>query len=132
MVIAFVMHTLSSILTMDYYTDPNYFPVWSNIMMPGEGSPPAEFTYYSLGFAFIIGLIYSYIYSRINKIFKIKSAVKKGLKYGFAIFLIAGIPFFLTTFLLINLPLSLLIYWLIIDGLLTYLIGGIAIAKIIK
>ena len=130
-VVAYVLHTISAMITMNYYTDPNYFAVWSKIMMPTAGPPPIEFTYYSLAFSFIVALIYSYIYVDLKNIIK-GTAIKKGLKYGFLIFLLEGIPFFFTTYLLVNLPLGLLIYWLIIDGLLTYLIGGIAIAWLNK
>lgn len=131
MIVGYVMHTLSAIATMNYYLDPNYFSVWSKIMMPQAGPPPIEFTYYSLAFTFIVGIIYSYIYSRISSFFKTKNTVRKGVKYGLALFLIAGIPAFLSLYLLINLPVGLLIAWLMVDNLLTYLIGGIVIAKII-
>ena len=131
LIIGQVMHTVSSILTMDYYTDPNYFAVWSKIMMPGMGPPPTEFYVYSILSSFIVGLIYSYVYVRVKEIMK-GTAMKKGMKYGLAIFLMAGIPFFLSVYLLVNLPLGLLVYWLIIDGLLTYLLGGMAIAWLSK
>jgi hypothetical protein len=131
LVIAMVMNTVSSLLTMDYYKDPNYFAVWSKVMMPAEGAPPATFYYLSVTFLFIVGLIYSYIYGKVKGILKGK-VMCKGLWYGFGLFLIAGIPFFFSLYLLINLPLSLLIYWLVIDGLLTYLLGGIAIAWLNK
>jgi hypothetical protein len=129
--IGLIMNTVSSLLTMDYYKDPNYFAVWSRVMMPAEGAPPANFYYYSISFSFIVGLIYSYIYSRVKGMLK-GTAINKGLRYGFVLFLMAGIPFFFSLYLLINLPLSLLIYWLVIDGLLAYLLGGIAIAWLNK
>ena len=131
LVIAQVLHTVSTMLTMNYYLDPNYFAVWSKIMMPTAGPPPMEFYYYSLGFGLIIGIIYSYIYANVKNIMK-GTVIKKGLKYGFAIFLMAGIPSFLSIYLLINLPLGLLVYWLIIDQLLTFLFGGVAIAWLNK
>ena len=131
LVIGQILHMASSILTMNYYMDPSYFAVWSKVMMPGPGAPLAIFYYYSVLFIFIVGLIYSYIYSRVKGILK-GTTVNKGLKYGLGLFLIAGAPFFFSMYLLINLPLSLLIYWLLIDGLLTYLLGGIAIAWLNK
>ena len=132
LIIAQVLHFASIFLTMDYYLDSNYFGVWSKTMMPAAGAPPMEFYYYSIAFGFVVGLIYSYIYSKVSDFMKAPTVVKKGLKFGFAIFLIAGIPFFFTMYLLINLPLGLLLYWLFIDGLLTYLLGGLAIAWIQK
>ena len=131
-IIALIINTVSAMLTMSYYLDPNYFEVWSKLMMPTAGPPPAEFTYYSIAFSFIAGLIYSFVYSKAMVLFKTKSALKKGLKYGFGLFLLAGIPFFLSVYLLINLPLGLLISWLIFNGLIQYLLGGIAIAEIVK
>jgi len=131
LIIAQVMHTVSSMLTMSYYMDSNYYAVWSKIMMPAAGAPPMSFYYYSLTFGFVIGVIFSAIYSKRRETFK-GDFVHKGLMYGSGLFLVVGIPFFLTTYLMINLPLSLLIYWLLIDGLLTYLLGGIAIAWLNK
>jgi hypothetical protein len=131
LVVAQVLHVISTMLTMSYYTDANYFAVWSKIMMPAEGAPPMSFYYYSLAFGFITGMIFSTIYSKRRETFK-GDILHKGLTYGFGLFLVAGIPYFLTTYLLINLPLGLLAYWLIIDGLLTYLVGGIAIAWLNK
>ena len=131
LVIGLIMNTVSSLLTMDYYKNPNYFAVWSKVMMPGQGAPPATFYYYSVAFLFIVGLIYSFIYGKVKGLLK-GTTILKGLRYGFALFLMAGIPFFFSLYLLINLPLSLLIYWLVIDGLLTYLLGGIAIAWLNK
>ncbi len=131
-VIGKIVNTLSAMLTMSYYMDPNYFAVWSKIMMPGPGPPPAEFTYYGIAFAFISGLIFTYIYTKVNSVIKDKNWMQKGLKYGFGVFLIAGIPMFLSMYLLINLPLELLVEWMIVDGLVVYLLCGIAVSKIMK
>jgi len=131
-VIGKIVNTLSAMLTMSYYMDPNYFAVWSKIMMPGPGPPPAEFTYYGIAFAFISGLIFSYIYTKVSSVIKDKGWMQKGLKYGFGVFLIAGIPMFLSMYLLINLPLELLVEWMIVDGLIVYLLCGIAVSKIMK
>ena len=127
-----VINTLSAFLTMGYYMDPNYFAVWSKIMMPGPGPPPAEFTYYGIAFAFIYGLIFSYVYMKVSGILKGKNWMQKGLRYGFGVFLIAGVPMFLNMYLLINLPLGLLVEWAIVDGLIAYLLTGIAVAKIME
>ncbi len=43
-ILAQIVHTLESILTMGYYTDPAYFQVWSKVMMPAAGPPPASAT----------------------------------------------------------------------------------------
>lgn len=131
-VIAFVINTLSSYLTMNYYTDSNYFAVWSKIMMPNAGPPPSSFYYYSIAFDFIGGLILCFIYSKVKGIFKNKSVMQKGLRFGIGLFLVSGIPFFMSMYLLINLPLGLLISWLIFNGLLVNIFAGIVIAKIFE
>jgi chromate transport protein ChrA len=129
-IIAQVIHTAESMATMSFYTDPTYFGVWSKIMMPGEGPPPTEFYYYSIVFAVITGIIYAVIFEMIKKSIPRKTAINQGLYFGFLLFLL-GIPWTLTMYLLINLPSVLLFYWsmtsLVID-----LIGGAAIAKIMK
>jgi hypothetical protein len=77
-------------------------------------------------------LILSFIYSRIQGIFKNKSVLQKGLRFAIGMFLVSGIPFFMNMYLLINLPLGLLISWLIFSGLLVNIFAGIAIAKIFE
>jgi hypothetical protein len=129
-VIAQVIHMIESFATMNFYTDPAYFAVWSKIMMPGEGAPPTEFYIYSIIFGVITGIIYAVIYAIINKSLPEKTFVKQGIYFGFLLFLI-GIPMSLTMYLLINLPALLLVYWSI-SSLIIDLIGGIIIAKIVK
>ncbi|MCJ7743432.1 MAG: hypothetical protein MUO99_02595, partial [Dehalococcoidales bacterium] len=42
--------TLGAMADMNYYLDANYFPVWSKIMMPAAGPPPATFMYTGIVF----------------------------------------------------------------------------------
>ncbi len=131
-ILAQIFHSVSTFLTMEYYLDPKFLPVWSKTMMPTAGPPPMEFLYLTIVFSFITGLLFSIVYSFIATCIPGKGATSKGVNYGLILFLISGIPFFLTNYLLINLPLMLLVYWLVIDGLLLYLAGGVAIANINK
>jgi hypothetical protein len=126
-----IVHTVGAMLTMDYYMDPNYFSVWSKLMMPAAGAPPAEFFFYSIGFGFIIALIYTYVYTVLKKAVPGADYVKKGLSYGALLFLIANIPGTLSMMLLLNLPLGLLVGWAI-EGLVIALLGGIIIAKFLE
>ena len=128
-IIAQIIHTVESMATMSFYTDPAYFGVWSKIMMPGAGAPPMEFYIYSIVFSFITGIIYAIIYSIINKSMPGKTIFNKGLNFGLFLFFIA-IPWSLTMYLLINLPAMLLAYWAI-SGLIVNLIFGIIVAKLI-
>ena len=129
-IIAQVFHIVEAYATMDFYKDPAYFSVWSKIMMPGEGAPPNEFYYYSIMFSIITGIIFAVVYETIKKGLPGES-IRKGFYYGFLVFLISGIPFFLTMYLLINLPTTLLIVWLA-DSLIIYLIVGAIIAWLNK
>ena len=129
-IISQIIHTIESFATMNFYMDSTYFGVWSKIMMPTAGAPPAEFYYYSIIFAVITGIIYAIVYEMIKKSLPAKTLTKQGLYFGLLLFLLS-IPFSLTMYLLINLPTLLLVYWSV-SGLVIYLIGGIVIARIMK
>ncbi|MEW6295364.1 MAG: hypothetical protein AB1467_03670 [Candidatus Diapherotrites archaeon] len=130
-VIGYIIHILGAMASMSYYLDPNYFAVWSKIMMPAAGPPPAEFTYYSIAFGFIAALLYAIVYSEIKKAVPGKDATEKGLNYGLILFLVAAIPSSLSMILLINLPAMLVVEWAI-ESLIIFLLGGMTIAKIVK
>lgn len=130
-VIAQILHTVEAILTMDYYLNPAYLQVWSKIMMPKAGPPPTEFYYFSIAFAFVTWFLFAFAYSKLNSAIKEKSDLKKGLKFGSIIFLVAGIPMSLTFYLLINLPSIILASWLV-SSFLLYLVGGIVAAKLVR
>ena len=131
LVIAQVVYTLGVFADMGYYTDPNYFPLWSKLMMPAAGPPPIEFTLASMAFQFIAGLLFALVYAVVKGSVPGKGWKNKGLMYGFLIFLVAGIPFTLTLTLLINLPPGLILSWML-QGLVTYLLAGLALARIVK
>jgi len=139
-IIAQIIHTIESFATMNFYTDPKYFSVWSTIMMPVQGPPPTEFYIYSIVFGIIAGIIYAVVYEMVKKSLPVGTVLKQGffssttfkhgLYFGLLLFLI-GIPMSLMMYLLINLPTMLLVYWSI-SGLIVNLIGGVVIARIMK
>ncbi|MDO8741486.1 MAG: hypothetical protein Q7J54_08050 [Candidatus Woesearchaeota archaeon] len=129
-IIAQIVHTIGAFLTMSYYTDANYFAIWSKLMMPSAAPPGWEFYAYAIGFSIITGILLSIVYVMVSCCFS-GSAFKKGALYGVLLFLAAGIPSALSLYLLISLPLALIISWAI-GGLVAYLIGGIIIAAINK
>lgn len=130
-VISQIVHTIGTMLTLPFYQDPNYFSVWSNLMMPKAGSPTLNFMLLSFVFALINGLIFASIYALIRKGLPGQSDASKGLLYGLFVFLLAGIYMFFTWILLINLPMMLLVAW-IIEALIIDLAVGLITAKIIK
>jgi hypothetical protein len=130
-IVAETIHTLESVATLGYYLDPAYFGVWSKIMMPTAGPPPAEFYYYSALFALVSWGIFGFVYDRLGGAIRGTQGFRRGLKFGALIFLAAGIPTALTMYLLINLPSGLLAVWTF-DQLILYLIGGVVAAKLIR
>ncbi len=129
-IIAQIVHTIGASLTMGYYQDPAYFKVWSKLMMPSEGPPPASFVLASLGHGLITSIIFAFVYSMIKGAIPGGTPVRKGLNYGLLIFLIAGVTFPLTLLLLINLPLGLILSWSA-EALVIYLIGGLLVVRFI-
>ena len=128
-IVAQVIHTLEAFATMGYYSDPAFFAVWSKVMMPGPGAPPASFYIYSLVFGFITALIVGYGYGMVKSAIP-GTGMRKGINYGLFLFFIVGIPYFLSTYLLINLPLGLLVTWLV-SGLIIFAFGGIIFWKLL-
>lgn len=130
-VIAQIIHTIGAMLSMSYYLMSDYFPVWSKLMMPSAGPPPASFMYYGIAFGLITGILLALVYSVIKGAVPGKQVYKKGIVYGMLLFLAAGVPGALSMYLLINLPAGLIWGWTV-EFLVIYLLGGMAIAKIVK
>ncbi len=130
-IVAQVVHTAGAFLTMSYYTDPAYFPVWSKVMMPSNAAPGMEFYALSLAFGVAAALIYGGAYSVIMKAIPGKDAMCKGLNFGAMLFLIGSVPGSLGMYLLINLPAALIGMWAI-ENLVISLLGGIIIARMVK
>jgi hypothetical protein len=55
-VISFVVRQVEAVLTLKYYMMPQYFGVWSKVMMPAAGPPPASFVVTSLVFTLVTGV----------------------------------------------------------------------------
>jgi len=123
--------TLGAMADMNYYLDANYFPVWSKIMMPAAGPPPATFMYTGIVFQLVTGFLFALVYNVIKGAVPGKGWKNNGLMYGFLVFLVAGIPTTLMLILLINLPLGLLLSWML-QSLVVYLLMGLVTAKIVK
>lgn len=126
-----IIRIIGAMITMSFYLDPNYFSVWSKIMMPGAGAPPLSFTLISLTFSFINGIIFALVYAILKSSIPGQTLAKRGLMFGLLAFLLAGVAMFFTLVLLINLPIVLLVYWAF-ESLVIYLLLGLITAKIIK
>jgi hypothetical protein len=129
-VIAQLIHSLAVFIEMPYYLDQNYFSVWSKLMMPTAGPPPASFTYYSLAFNLIIGITLAFVYNLVSKGLPGRG-IKKGLVFGLISATISIVSSSLSFILLVNLPIMLIVYWAI-ENLIIYLITGMIFYKILK
>ena len=130
-VLAQIIHTVGAFLTMGYYTMPDYFAVWSNIMMPAAGPPPNSFYVYSIIVGIVSGILIALVYGVVKGSVPGRTAAKRGLNYGLLVFLVGGIPGYLSILLLINLPALLILYWAI-ETLIVNLVGGMIIARIVR
>ncbi len=128
-VVAQIIHTIGSILLMGYYLDPAYFDVWSRIMMPTAGPPPAKFFFLSIDLGLVTSIIYVYAYVILNKSIPGKGWVRNGLNFGALLFLIGTLPGMLSLVLLINLPYLLILGW-IAEGLVVMMVGGVITARL--
>jgi hypothetical protein len=127
--IGYLVHMAEAILTMDYYLDPAYFDVWSKVMMPEPGLPPAEFTYLSLIFGFAVALIYIWAYKMVEPALDgLDGRLRKGLFFGVLLFVLGVVPGSLSLYLLVNIP-SALIGWWTLSGLVVAFIDGVIIAR---
>jgi len=131
LVLSLIVHNLGATIGMGYYMDTKYADVWSKIMMPEPGPPPASFMFYSIIFSLINSFFFVFVYLIISESVPGTGLVKKGFFYGLIVFMISGISSSLGMTLLINLPCGLILLWAI-ETLIIYIIGGIIVAIIAK
>ncbi len=112
--------------TMDIYMMPEYFPVWSKLMMPDMGPPPAIFYVISISTSVGLALLYSALFHVLQAGIP-GTGIRKGLNYGVVLFLLSSLPSMLGMWMLINLPVKFFIASLGF-GLINYLIGGAVIS----
>jgi len=129
-VIAMIVNIAIAQFTMDYYTNPVYFDVWSDIMMPDEGPPPVNFYLFSAIFQLITAIFFVFIYYLAASVIPAKKT-GRGLIYGIFVFLIGRIPCLLTLILLINLPVALILWWALAD-LIIVLLAGLFTSFLVK
>jgi len=131
LVLSQIVHGLGATIGMGYYMNDIYADVWSKIMMPEPGPPPASFMFYSIIFTLINSFFFVFVYLIISESVPGTGLVKKGFFYGLIVFMICGISSSLGMILLINLPCGLILLWAI-EALIIYIIGGIIVAIIAK
>jgi len=128
-VIAHIFHYAGVLLTMDYYTNPLYFPLWSKLMMPEPGAPPTGFFIATLVVNLAIGFVFAGMYSILKKAVPGKK-LRKGVNYGIILFFLTCVPWILVTYLLLAVPEMLLLAWTA-ESLIIYTLGGMAFSKLL-
>jgi hypothetical protein len=130
MIISFVMNMAISWLTMGFYMMPQYWPVWSKVMMPEAGPPPTSFYIWALIFDFITGLVLAKLYVHIRQTIG-QSLWSKVICFTCILTGLSIVFFTFPLYLLINLPLTLILYWLG-GSIVSYFIISIFFVKIMK
>jgi hypothetical protein len=129
-VIATIIHQIEAIVSMKYYMMPEYFGVWSKLMMPKAGPPPLDFFITSTILTFTTGvslaLVYYYIRDMLPKNFRERVLLFADLLIG-----LQFIFFTLPVYLLFNLPIALLVSWFISSFFILFAASYISV-KIIK
>jgi len=125
-----IIHSIGAVATMEYYTDPQHFNLWSELMMPGEGPPGTAFFAASLALNFLAGMIFAGMYVLLRKAIP-GDGLRKGINYGFILFLISSVPMAFSSYLTLAIPLALLMAWSV-EALAIFLVSGLVFAKLLQ
>jgi hypothetical protein len=128
-IIASVIRQVEVFVTLDYYTNPDYFGLWSKVMMPGKGAPPPGFVVYSLLFAFYGGVVLATLYDLI-KSFLAKGFWQRVLSFTDVVVGLILVLFYMPVYLLFNIPFGLLVSWFI-SGVIIIFVSSIVFAKLL-
>lgn len=130
LIIAAIVRQFEVILTMTYYQMPEFFGVWSKLMMPSVGPPPASFLFTSLLFSFLTGVTLAGFYDFV------KSQLPKNKTQRIFCFteveVVLSLVFFsLPVYLLFNLPFVLLVSWFVSSAVI-FLLSSAVFVKLLK
>lgn len=129
-VVTTVFRQIEALVTMKYYLMPEYFGVWSKLMMPNAGPPPMSFFITSVIIALVsgisLGLVYYYIRDMLPKQFWKRVFFFADLCIG-----LGFIFFTLPVYLMFNVPVGLLVSWFI-TGFVILVVTSFTFVKILK
>jgi hypothetical protein len=131
LIISQILHLGGILISIDYYTHPNYYELWSPILISfGNIRTGVDFFYISILFGFIGAFLFVGVFSALVKSLG-GSSVSAGVKLGLLVFLVANVPGSLSMFQLLNIPLEIVMLWTL-ESFLIYLIGGAAVGRIME
>ncbi|MCL5432631.1 MAG: hypothetical protein M1524_00755 [Patescibacteria group bacterium] len=128
--IAMLARQAEAILTLDYYKMPEYFGVWSKLMMPNAGPPPAGFLGISILLTFIGGLVLAIFYNYIKTLLPDK-LIKRAFSYTEIVAVIMLVLSYFPMYMMFHLPFALLVYWFI-TGVIIVFLSSIVFIKLLK
>lgn len=128
-VISTVIRQIEAIVTMKYYVDPRYVGLWSKVMMPKAGPPPAEFMIMSVIFSLTAGVSITLIYYYLKDLLP-KRVAKRIFLFADLMIATSFVFFTLPVYLLFNVPAMLLVSWFV-SGFLILTATAAVIVKIV-
>ena len=109
-VISMVVRQLEMLWTIQYYTDPAYFGLWSPLMMPKAGPPPPEFFIFSIISSIFTGMALTLIYYYLREYLP-KGYWKRSFFFADVLVATSFIFFTVPVALLFHIPYGLLAWW---------------------
>lgn len=130
MAIATLVRQVEAMLTLGYYQLPQYFGVWSQVMMPEAGAPPVSFLLTSLFFSFFTGCSLAIFYELIKPALA-RNALRGALTFTKITVGLSLVFFTLPVYLLFNVPLGLLVWWFVTSAVIFFL-SAMVFVRILK
>lgn len=109
---------------------PQYFGVWSKVMMPSAGPPPPSFMVISLIFGLVTGISLALIYYYIRELLP-KDVMKRTFYFADILVGTSFVFFTLPVYLMFNVPVGLLVSWFI-SSFIILTAGSWVIVKILE
>ena len=128
--VATVVHQIETILPMKYYIDPQYFGVWSKLMMPKASPPPMEFFITSIVMSMVMGVCLAIVYYYIKDMLP-KQTMKRVFMFADLLIGLNFLFFTLPVYLMFNVPVVLLVSWFV-SGFIILLAASYINVKLLK
>lgn len=125
-----IIRQVEAMLTMKYYLMPEYFGVWSKLMMPSADSPPLSFMITSLILTFVSGISLALVYCYVKETLP-KAFWKRIFFFADLMIAMSFVFFTLPSYLMFNLPIGLLVSWFV-SGFVILVFASWIFAKVIK
>jgi|GEM_PF-3003552 len=131
LVVAQLLHVGGIAISIDYYTHPNHYDLWSPLLISfGNINTGISFFLVNLGFGFLGAVVFVLVYTELGKALK-GSPVEKGVSFGLLVFLVTNLPGSMSMFLLLNIPVEIVILW-VLESFIIYLVGGAFVGYVLR